>query len=341
MLFMDRTTLTDKRVTSDGALVAFVRCARTGCQDYAGYEVGKPDLPKVTVFRPESEVFAADAMASFAHAPVTFDHPPESVTTDNWKKFAVGQVGEDVVRDGEAVRVPMMVRDAGTIRAIDRGVNEISMGYICDLEWGDGSAPDGTAYQATQRNIRINHLAIVDRARGGPSLKIGDNEMTTKTITFDGLPLLVTDAAEAVINKLNAKIADGDKALADKQAEHDRVLAAKDAEIDKLKGQVIDEATIDKRATEKADVIAKAAKIADGLDTAGKTVAEIRRMTVAKKLGDAAVADKSDDYVAARFDGLLDAVPADKLRGAIKDGHSGGNFNDNSSVRDLARAAQY
>ena len=53
-------------------------------------------------------------------------------------------------------------------------------------------------------------------------------------------------------------------------------------------------------------MVAKAkAVLGDKLpDTAGKSVAEVRRLTVAAKLGDAAVADKSDDYVEARFDGL-------------------------------------
>ena len=59
-------------------------------------------------------------------------------------------------------------------------------------------------------------------------------------------------------------------------------------------------------------------------------------------LGDAAVADKSDDYVAARFDTLKDAKPGSK--DLVREAISGSRpvINDSgASVRDLARAAQY
>ncbi|MDT9702463.1 DUF2213 domain-containing protein, partial [Streptomyces sp. P17] len=87
------------------------RVARTGIQQYLGSEVGRPDLEVVTVYRPESEVFKADSMASFAHRPITDDHPDEAVTADNWKDYSVGQTGEEIKRDGDFLRVPMMVAD--------------------------------------------------------------------------------------------------------------------------------------------------------------------------------------------------------------------------------------
>ena len=312
MYLRDKLTVDGVRRDAGGNLVASVLCARTGCQDYAGYEVGKPELDRVTVYRPPEEVFTPDSMRSYAGAPVTIEHPSEPVTPANWKDHAVGEVAsDDIVKDGEAIRVPFMLRDAAAIDTVERGKRQISMGYNCKLDFVDGVAPDGTAYQAIQRDIRINHLAIVDRARGGPSLKIGDKQMSTKTITYDGLPLEVTDASEAVINKLSAKVVDGEKALADTKSEHDKAMAAKDAEIDDLKTKVVDQAHIDALADAKAEVVSKAkAIVGDKLpDTAGKTVAEVRRMTVAAKLGDAAVADKSDDYVEARFDTLADAKP--------------------------------
>jgi hypothetical protein len=210
-----------------GELAASVRCARTGLQDYAGYEVGKPELERVTVYRPENEVMKRDSLITFAGVPVTVEHPREPVTTDNWKRYAVGESGEEVVRDGEFIRVPILVRDEGAINAIQDGKRQISMGYSCELKFEDGVTPDGQPYQAVQRNIKINHLAIVDQARGGSALTItdertysgenpdginddtarretsnsGGSQVATKTITFDGLPLEVTDAAEAAITQ--------------------------------------------------------------------------------------------------------------------------------------------
>lgn len=346
MYMTDRLTLDAPRFDSAGNMVASVLAARTGIQDYAGYEVGKPEMPRVRVFRSETEVFAADSLRSFAGAPVTLDHPPESVTTDNWKKYAVGDTDTEVVRDGEAVRVPFLLRDAAAISAVKSGKREISMGYACDLAFEAGEF-NGQAYDAVQRNIRINHLAIVDQARGGPTLRIGDGERIVKKIMLDDLQVDLSDAAavEAAISKLQGKVADATKALADATTAHDKALAAKDTEIDDLKTKVVDEAMIDARATEKADVLAKAKAILGDKapDFTGKTVAEIRRMTVTAAKDAATVQDKSDDYVAARFDALKDGANDNRRTNALDAviTNQPSVFVDGAQMRDLARAAQY
>ncbi|RVT95100.1 DUF2213 domain-containing protein [Sphingomonas crocodyli] len=304
-------------------MVASVLAARVGIQDYAGYEVGKPDMSRVRVYRPAEEVFSRDSMRSFAAAPVTIDHPREAVTPWNWKDHAVGEVAsDDIVKDGEAIRVPFLLRDAEAISTVLAGKREISMGYDCTLDWTPGQTADGEAYDAIQRGIRINHLAIVDRARGGPSLRIGDGEMTTKTITFDGLPLLVTDAAEAVIGKLQAQIGtlttakDG---VAAELATAKTTIEAKDGEIAALKQQVADAevtpAKLQSLADARAKLIDTAKKIAPAVVTDGKTDAEIRKGVVLARLGDAAK-DMSDAAIEGAFAALTPAG-SDALRDAI------------------------
>jgi len=71
------------RRLGDSRLAAVTRFARSGVHRYSGQEVGRPDLATVNVYRPESEVFSEDAMASFAHKALTLDHPNESVTAQN------------------------------------------------------------------------------------------------------------------------------------------------------------------------------------------------------------------------------------------------------------------
>lgn len=326
MFFTDRANLNDARQTADGSLVAFVRCARTGCQDYAGYEVGKPDLSKVTVYRPESEVFSRDSMASYASSTVTLQHPRDAVTAENWKDHAVGDVGEDVVRDGQTVRVPLIVRDAKAVAAVAAGTDQISMGYTCDLAWEDGTAPDGTAYQAVQRNIRINHLAIVDSARGGPSLKIGDAEMSVKKITFDGLPLEITDAGEAALNKVLGQLADSGKKLGDAETQVATLattVATKDAEIETLKKSLEDAQVTPAQMRDAAKAFAMVADHAAKLgvkvsDDMGEM--DLRRAAVNLKLGDIAK-DWNDDQIAASF-GTLAAQLGDGGTAVI---HSGGS----------------
>ena len=211
MNFTDTLTLDGLRRTNDGYLVASVKAARTGIQEYRGSEVdpdnlhGMRDKASVRVYRSEQEVFHKDSLASFAHRPVTIEHPPEQVTADNWSKYSVGQTDGEIVRDGQFVRVPMVVMDADAIKIIEHGKREISQGYSCDLKWGDGVTPDGLAYDAEQVNLRQNHTAIVGLARGGHELKIGDSKMT-KTITHDGHTVELSDAAAILFDGIKAKL---------------------------------------------------------------------------------------------------------------------------------------
>lgn len=342
MLFVDKLTLDRSaiRKTKDGYAVAEVPVARTGIQDYAGWEVGRPDMERVRVYRPPETVFDDAYIASMAHKPITDGHPSEPVTAANWREYARGQTG-DTIRKDEAnglVYVPMMLSDQELIDKVESGQKEVSCGYTCELVWGDGETPEGARYDAMQSGAIINHVASVPKGRAGSQCRIGDSWaefnddkeplVAVKTITYDGVPLEATDAAEAVINKLvdardalKSELADAVKETADVTAAKDKELAAKDAEIDKLKEAQLSQDAIDALADAKAEVVSQAKAILGDaeLETKGKSVAEIRRATVAAKLGDAAVADKSDDYVEARFDTLKPEIK-DAFREAVKNG---------------------
>lgn len=162
--------------TADGYLAASARVARTGIQIYTGRECGRSDLDFVRVYRPEDEVFSEASMRSAAHRPVTDDHPHEPVTADNWGRLSKGHTGDEIIRDGKFVRVPILLMDGPTIKKWESGKRELSQGYSCDLDWQDGITDDGEEYDAVQRNIRYNHLALVKKARGGEHLRIGDKD---------------------------------------------------------------------------------------------------------------------------------------------------------------------
>jgi hypothetical protein len=366
MFLADRLTLDAPRRTADGYLAVRARAARTGVYQYTGREIdpqnkhGLRDQAVVNVLRDEATVFDRAAIQSFIGKPITDDHPTQPVTKDNWRQHARGTV-MGALRDGEYVAFDLLLTDADTIAKVEDGKRELSNGYGAELEFGDFAAADGTRCQARQSKITGgNHVALVDRGRAGPDCRINDGafaacdanpeavarlmhqEKTVKKITLDGLQVDLSDAdaVAAAISKLQDKATTAETALADARKDFDKQLAAKDAEIDSLKTKVVDEATIDARAAVKADVLGKAkAVLGDKApEFAGKTVAEIRRMTVATKLGDAAVKDKSDDYVEARFDGLtadtkLQVQPLGQPIATMT--------NDNASVRDLARASQY
>src|SRR4029077_2716624 len=98
-------------LTNVAYLVASPRISRSGIQIYKGYEVGRPGLDEVRVYRPPDEVFSAEAMQSLAWRPITLNHPDENVTAENWRKHAIGTSAGDVARDGEFIRVPLMLMD--------------------------------------------------------------------------------------------------------------------------------------------------------------------------------------------------------------------------------------
>lgn len=180
MTFHDRAPLEKVRRLADGRIAAVAKFARSGCYTYAGSEVGRPDLGTVTVYRPESEVFDEAAMASFAHKAITVGHPAGAVTADNWKQHSAGWTEGKVARDGEYVEIPLMLADAAAVRTYESGeARELSAGYTCELTWGDGVAPDGTKYQATQRHLRGNHIALVPAGRAGSECRIGDSGAAT------------------------------------------------------------------------------------------------------------------------------------------------------------------
>lgn len=350
MKFFDTLALDGSmRRTADGYLVASALVARTGIQIYAGREVGRPDLHSVRVFRPADEVFSKDSMASYAHKPVTNDHPADAVDAANWRKLAVGNVGDEVARDGEMIRVPLVIMDGATIGDVTAGKRELSMGYTCDLAWESGETADGLKFDAIQRNIRANHLAVVDKARGGPDLRIGDDmpEIALKTIQVDGLPFKVNDEAETIIAKLQRDLEGAKKSLSDAQAASATAatasaatLATKDAEIATLKSQILDEAAIDSRVKEKETVVATAKKIVgDSFKVeAGVSVADIYKAVVSSVVGDAAKAFTVEQFKAS-FDTLAGmkakAAPgSDPLRAAIQNG--GGTMTDAMTARQKA-----
>lgn len=353
MQFTDRMTMDGGlRRTADGYAVVSARVARGGnVQTYLGSELGITDKVLVRVYRPESEVFKKDAIASYAGVPITIGHPDGKVTADSWKDLAVGETGEEVLRDGEFVRVPMMLRDAKGIDTVESGTVELSMGYDAMVTLGDGVSPAGEPYDASMSGFKMNHVAIVDKARGGDKLRIGDGVNTwgaapippntdkeprtmsdaLRTVVVDGLSVSTTDQGAQAIAVLQQRIADAATKASETATSHATIIAAKDkdiatrdAQIDDLKAKVLDAAAIDKLVADRAALIGKAKVLAKDVKTDGLSDADIRKAVVVAVIGDAAK-DKSATYIDARFDILVeDAVKkagdTDPFRDVVRDG---------------------
>lgn len=339
--FLDSATVQGFKKTSEGYLIADAFTARTGIQQYAGSEVGRPDLSVVNVYRPAEEVFSKDSLQSFSHVPVTDDHPSVAVTADNWKDLAMGEASTDVLRDGERLRIPLIVKDAAMINKIESGKRELSVGYGCTLDWEAGTTPDGMAYDAVQRGIRANHIAVVRRGRAGSEFRIGDSADSwgaapiindhrdtpkMKTIVFDGISIEVTDQAEQAITKLQKQLADSTSAVAQAAAAHATALQAKDSEIGELKikladaeKQVLTPAQMADAISARSALIETAKVFTKDADLTKLSDAEIRRAAVAAKYGEDMVKDASEDMVAGMFKAITkdSAANADPVRQAM------------------------
>lgn len=167
--------------------------------------------------------------------------------------------------------------------------------------------------------------------------------MATKTITFDGLPLEVTDAAEAAITKLLNQItgltadkAKGETDLADVKTK----LAASDAEIVTLKKAVEDAKVTPAELREQAKGYALVCDKAKALEV--KFAEDADAGAIMKAVVDAKMGDTAKGYdekqIAAAFDVLTkDAKvePTDPVRNVL----SGGVANLGDARADYDKAA--
>lgn len=179
-----------------------------GWVDYGGTatRVGVLDYPEFGTreLRPVDEVMAPESLASLFGVPVTIQHPSTLVDSTNARSFTHGWV-LDVKPNGPLVEVRMRVATDDALAAIDSGIVELSCGYEADYDPTPGEF-EGESYTGVQRNIRYNHLALVDTARAGhvarlrldSAGKARMRKLKIKSITRD-LPAFIADsiAAEA------------------------------------------------------------------------------------------------------------------------------------------------
>ena len=184
-----------------------------------GYLVDHPIVTSVGIFvyhnpdgserrelRLPVEVFAVKSLASYKGKPVIITHEAGYVDTENVQEEHVGTVLSEGYQDGNDVRAEIIIHDMDTVRGI--GLRELSLGYNLRLEETPG-VWEGQPYDAIQRDIEINHLALVEKARAGEqarlnidsqshdNLKGGKLDMA-KNITRkdgDGLDAAAIDAA--------------------------------------------------------------------------------------------------------------------------------------------------
>ncbi|MFP0848172.1 DUF2213 domain-containing protein, partial [Acinetobacter baumannii] len=191
---------------------------------------------------------------------------------------------------------------------------EMSLGYGALLIVEQGTAPDGTPYQAKFTNFIGNHVALVKYGRCGGDCRIGDKQQTppkgnkTMEVIVNGIRFNIGDNTpladalkqqqEQLENMKAAKLKVGDKqfSIGDElgaiQAVVDQLHAEKTALEQKVgdleKNQMTPE-KLEQAAAERAAVIADAKALVPTVKTEGCTCEQIKRDVIAAKAGDALV----------------------------------------------------
>lgn len=367
-LFYDRATLRNgmARITPEGYFVADALVARANnIQDYRASELGLTDRDPndvIRVFRPEAEVFARDSLASASRLPITLDHPPAMLDARNYVQYSRGETGEEIMRDGEFMRVPIRVTDAQAVDSVQHERQEFSLGYTAEIVM-DAGEYQGQAYDAKATNIRYNHLAACRAARGGPELRITDERPANfgastmpKIVMVDGLPVDVSNAetAEQLVSRL---VGARDTALSSLEeatntvAARDATIAERDAEISTLRDQA--KPLTPAQLRDAGAAYARDRRIAELLGvnvTDEMDVPAMHKAAVTAKVGDASKAYTPEQYATA-FAALAATVTdtgdnanvndgGDPLRAGLRDG-AGVVVNDAAKAMADARAARF
>jgi hypothetical protein len=280
---VERFDLASSSVTAEGFLRVEGKLARTGLQEYT--RDGKPFV---------EARFADDVRASlpgFAQAPLTKEHPPDMVTPETARQYAVGAVG-DARMVGQHVVAPITVWAADAITAIRAGKQQISVGYTCTLVEEPG-VMDGQKYDAKQTDIRVNHVALVDVARCGPSCSVkldsaGNSACACSTNPPQKEDLMSTTTVTIGGHQVDASAPDA------VQRAHDREVAElqkRAAEADAAREEAIAKAAVQSTMDDAAERARKDAEAEDSAKAESVIRVQAGRMVDASRLDWIATAD--------------------------------------------------
>lgn len=176
--------------------------SKVGIFPYMGSSIGADEPNRIyRVYRPAEELSDKEAIESFKLIPFVDDHamlgngeiPAE-------KKGVHGTIGENVYFKDGVLYANLKIFSNSLQELIEEGKKDLSLGYRCEYDFTAGSY-NGEPYDAVQRNIRGNHIALVDEGRMGRDVSVQDCADATKMIfTFDGKDLKMNEEIEKLID---------------------------------------------------------------------------------------------------------------------------------------------
>lgn len=168
--------------------------SKVGVFPYLGSQIS-PELEPdriYKVYRPEEELSSPETIESFKLLPWTDEHAMLGAEDEGLmaaeKKGIHGVIGEDVYFQDGYLRGNLKIFSNKLADLIESGKKELSIGYRCLYDIVSG-VYNGEQYDAIQRSIRGNHLALVDEGRSGPDIAVLDSF----TFTCDSRGLIMSE----------------------------------------------------------------------------------------------------------------------------------------------------
>lgn len=215
--------------------------SKVGVFEYLGRNVDasfKPD-ERVRVLRPPEELNRQETIDSFKLIPWIDEHvmlgPSESGLTSPETKGIEGVIGENVYFDEANGRLCANIKvfSDNMDDLIAGGKRELSAGYRCRYEISSG-VWNGQQYDAIQRDIKGNHLALVKAGRMGPDVAVLDHHMN---FTFDARELTMAETEkEKEDKKAMDEVKSTLKEMGDSLKAMDKRIGAMDAKMGKDTG---------------------------------------------------------------------------------------------------------
>lgn len=137
------------------------------------------------------DVFDPESLASYKGKPIIITHDAGLIDKNNVRDEGIGTILTEGYRDHDDVRAEIVIHDTDAMK--DCRFKELSLGYNLELEETPGEYK-GEHYDAIQRNIRINHLALVREARAGEQARLNIDGRDSDNILKGGKIMKKTPA---------------------------------------------------------------------------------------------------------------------------------------------------
>lgn len=133
------------------------------------FEYTNPDGSIRRELRLPEDVFSPESLRSFVGKPIVITHDAGLIDKDNVAENQIGTILSEGERSGDDVRAAIIIHDTDAMKSA--GLKELSLGYNLDLDETPG-VWKGQHFDAVQKNIRVNHLALVREARAGEQARL-------------------------------------------------------------------------------------------------------------------------------------------------------------------------